>query len=81
MSSNVMPFGITNAPATFQHPMECVSAGLSPCSSMFDLPRRHNCLYDSSFEDHLKHLENVLGKLGEAGLKLKPINLLSSKCS
>ena len=29
-------------------------------------------VYSTSFEDHLEHLENVLTKLGEAGLKLKP---------
>ena len=29
-------------------------------------------VYSTSFEDHLEHLKNVLTKLGEAGLKLKP---------
>ena len=29
-------------------------------------------VYSTSFEDHLEHLKNVLTKLGEAGLNLKP---------
>ena len=70
---NVMPFGLTNAPATFQRLMECVLAGLSPAQCLIYLD--DIIVYGTSFEDHLKHLEMVLTKLGEAGLKLKP-----SKC-
>lgn len=67
---NVMPFGLTNAPATFQRLMECVLAGLSPAQCLIYLD--DIIVYGTSFEDHLEHLENVLTKLGEAGLKLKP---------
>ena len=67
---NVMPFGLTNAPATFKRLMECVLAGffLAQCLIYLD----DIIVYGTSFEDHLEHLENVLTKLGEAGLKLKP---------
>ena len=67
---NVMPFGLTNAPATFQRLMECVLTGLSPAQCLIYLD--DISVYGISFEDHLEHLENVLTKLGEAGLKLKP---------
>ena len=70
---NVMPFGLTNAPATFQRLMECVLAGLTPtqCLSYLD----DIIVFATTFDDHLSHLEHVLTKLGEAGLRLKP-----SKC-
>ena len=53
--------------------MECVLAGLSPAQCLIYLD--DIIVHGTSFEDHLKHLEMVLTKLGEAGLKLKP-----SKC-
>ena len=65
-----MPFGLTNAPATFQRLMECVLAGLSPAHCLIYLD--DIIVYGISFEDPLQHLENVLTKLSEAGLKLKP---------
>ena len=67
---NVMPFGLTNPPATCQRLMECVLAGLSPAQRSIYLD--DIIVYGTSFEDHLEHLENVLTKLGKAGLKLKP---------
>ena len=65
-----MPFGLTNTPATFQGLMECVLPGLSPAQCLLYLD--DIIVYGTSFEDHLEHLENVLTKLGEAALKLKP---------
>ena len=70
---NVMPFGLTNAPATFQRLMECVIAGLTPTQCLIYLDGI--IVFGTTFEDHLSHLEHVLTKLGEAGLRLKP-----SKC-
>ena len=53
--------------------MECVLAGLTPiqCLSYLD----DIIVFGTTFDDHLSHLEHVLTKLGEAGLRLKP-----SKC-
>ena len=70
---NVMPFGLTNAPATFQRLMERVLTGLThtQCLSYLD----GIIVFGTTFDDHLSHLEHVLTKLGEAGLRLKP-----SKC-
>ena len=68
-----MPFGLCNAPATFQRLMDLVLAGL----------QWNNCLVylddvliiGRTFEEHLKNLELVFDRLRKAGLKLKP-----SKC-
>ena len=66
----VMPFGLCNAPATFQQLMDMVLAGL----------QWNNCLVylddvivvGKTFEDHLQNLRNVFGRLRAAGLKLQP---------
>ena len=69
----VMPFGLCNAPSTFQRLMELVLAGLhwSTCLVYLD----DIIIYSRTIDDHLKHLQEVLERLRAAGLKLKP-----SKC-
>ena len=69
-----MPFGLCNAPATFQRLMQ---------TSMNDLVFQillvyldDILVYASSFEEHLHRLEIVLSRLREIGLKLNP-----EKCS
>ena len=65
-----MPFGLMNAPATFQHLMEIVLAGLA----------REGCLVylddvlvmGRAIEEHNKNLMKVLNRLRAAGLHLKP---------
>ena len=68
-----MPFGATNAPATFQRLMEnCLGdLNLSWCVVYLD----DIIVYGKSPEELLTRLEAVLGRLRAAGLKLKP-----SKC-
>ena len=70
---NVMPFGLCNAPATFQRLMDCVLAGLqwSSCLVYID----DVIIIGRSFEEHLHHLQQVLDRLKSAGLKIQP-----SKC-
>ena len=65
-----MPFGLCNAPATFQRLMEAVLHGLA---------RRHCVIYlddilvfSQTFEEHLQHLHQVFSRLRQAGLRLKP---------
>ena len=70
----VMPFGLCNAPATFQRLMDAVLAGLqwSACLVYID----DLVIPGKTFTEHLNHLRQVFERLREAGLKLK-----SSKCN
>ena len=66
----VMPFGLCNAPATFQRLMDRVLSGLkwSTCLVYFD----DIMVVGTSFADHLSNIGGVLARLRGAGLKLKP---------
>ena len=67
---NVMPFGLCNAPATFQRLMDAVLAGLqwSSCFVYLD----DVIIPGKDFEDHLQNIRIVLECLRQAGLKLHP---------
>ena len=67
---NVMPFGLTNAPATFQRLMDSLFSGLIGKSVVVYLDDLN--IYSKTFEEHLKHLQEVFDILYNAGLKLKP---------
>ena len=69
----VMPFGLCNAPATFQRLMDLLLAGLqwSHCLVYID----DVIVLGKSFPSHLEKLSIVFDRLRTAGLKLKP-----SKC-
>jgi len=69
----VMPFGLCNAPSTFQRLMELALTGLhwSICLVYLD----DIIIYSRTVGEHLQHLQEVLQRLRAAGLKLKP-----SKC-
>jgi len=66
----VMPFGLCNAPATFQHLMSLVLAGVewSQCLVYLD----DIIVLGRNFDKHLKNLGIVLQKLKDADLCLKP---------
>ena len=66
----VMPFGLANAPATFQRLMELVMHGLQweHCLIYLD----DIIVFGRNFDETLNRLEMVLGRLRGAGLKLKP---------
>ena len=67
---NVMPFGLCNAPTTFQRLMDCVLAGLqwSSCLVYID----DVIIIKRSFDEHLHHLQQILDHLKLAGLKMQP---------
>ena len=66
----VMPFGLKNAPATFQRLMETVMASLirNVCLDYLD----DIIVTGKTFSEHLDNLRKVLTRLREAGLRLKP---------
>ena len=65
---NVMPFGLSNAPAIFQELMAIVLQGLSQFATAYldDI-----LIFSETLETHLSHLEAVFDKLRQHGLKLK----------
>ena len=69
-----MPFGATNAPATFQRLMEdCLGdLNMNWCIVYLD----DVIVFSKTPDEHLERLEAVFQKLSAAGLKLKP-----SKCT
>ena len=62
-----MPFGLVNASSTFQRLINKVLADLPFAVAYID----DIFVFSNSFEEHVEHLQQVLKKLQEAGLKLK----------
>ena len=71
---NCMPFGLCNAPATFQRLMSAVLHDLIPTSCLVYLD--DIIVFSRTWEEHLSRLRAVFSCLRKAGLKVKP-----SKCS
>ncbi len=68
-----MPFGLCNAPATFQRLMNKI---LRPYIGKFvEVYLDDVIIHSRTKEEHIKHVRVVLQKIREANLKLKP-----SKC-
>ena len=65
-----MPFGLYNAPATFQRLMQVILSGLEWKSCFVYLD--DILIASTTFEDHLKHLREVFTRFRAAGLRLKP---------
>ena len=65
-----MPFGLCNAPATFQRLMEsCLGElHLQQCIIYLD----DIIIFSRTPEEHIERIRNVFEKLSQAGLKLKP---------
>ncbi len=66
-----MPFGLVNAPATFQRLMNDV---LQDYLRKFCLVYLDDIIiYLKSLKDHKRHVRKVLQAIRSAGLKLKPV--------
>ena len=64
-----MPFGLRNAPATFQRYMDvALREQLGFCSTYID----DVIVYSCTFKQHLEHIDAVLSALKAAGLTAKP---------
>lgn len=70
---NVLPFGLTSAPQTFEKLMELVLAGLQWKTAVLYLDDIIS--FGRDFDSAFSNLEEVFGRLKAANLKLKP-----SKC-
>ena len=70
---NVMPFGLCNAPGTFQALMNKVLQGINGTYAIAYLD--DIIIWSSSAEKHLEHMREVFTGLEQAGLKVK-----TSKC-
>lgn len=69
-----MPFGLCNAPSTFQRGMELVLRGLQWVTLLIYLD--DVIITGKTFKEHLNNLGEVLSRFRKFGLKLKP-----TKCS
>ena len=65
-----MPFGLKNAPATFQRLMNSVLTGIQGLKCLVYLD--DIVIYGASLEDHSKRLKEVMKRLREHNLKLQP---------
>ena len=64
-----MPFGLCNAPATFQRAMDILLAGIRWKSCLVYLD--DIIIFSKEVDEHIKHVEQVLEKLQSAGVSLK----------
>ncbi|CAM4504529.1 unnamed protein product, partial [Lepidochelys olivacea] len=65
---NVLPFGLRNAPATFQRLVDGLLAGLGEYAVAYldDV-----AIFSDSWAEHLEHLQKVFEHIREAGLTVK----------
>lgn len=67
---HVMPFGLRNAPATFERLMESVLFALlwQTCLVYLD----DIIVFSDTFESYIERLSKVLERIQKAGLKISP---------
>ena len=64
-----MPFGLANAPTTFQHLMKMILNGIEWNSVLVYL--NDVIVYARTFNDHLRNIDWMLPRIVLYGLKLK----------
>lgn len=62
-----MPFGLMNAPSTFQRMMDAVPKGIDSARAYLD----DVVIHLKTMDDHLQHLEEVLSVVSDHHSKLK----------
>ena len=67
---NVMPFGLCNAPSTFQRLMDVVLSSVLWKYAMVYIDDVN--IYSESFEQHLEHLNEVFKLIKKANLRINP---------
>ena len=67
---NRLPFGLSNAPATFQRLIEHVLGDLNMSIAVVYLD--DIIIFSNSYDEHLQHIEAVFEKIRRFGLKLNP---------
>ena len=76
----VMPFGLQGAPATFQRMMDVIldDVGEFAAAYLDDV-----VIHSTSWDDHVRHLHEILRRLGQAGLTVKPkkCQIAMSQCT
>uniref|UniRef100_A0A1X7VS11 Reverse transcriptase domain-containing protein n=1 Tax=Amphimedon queenslandica TaxID=400682 RepID=A0A1X7VS11_AMPQE len=65
----VVPFGLSGAPAAFQRLVDHIAGGLRGFAHAY---LDGLVVFSATWEDHLEQLATVLGRLQEAGLAVKP---------
>jgi hypothetical protein len=65
-----MPFGLSNSASTFQRTMELALQGLQWITCLVYID--DIIVFAPDFEQHLCNVDEVLGRIRDAGLKLKP---------
>lgn len=68
-----MPFGLVNAPATFQMVMNMILKGLTWKHCLVYIDDIN--VWSDNFDNHLKHLDLVFKRLRKANLTLKLLNV------
>ncbi|PIK51902.1 hypothetical protein BSL78_11201 [Apostichopus japonicus] len=68
----VMPFGMKNAPATFQRMVNCIVADIEGCEAYVD----DLIVYSQTWEQHIGQLRHLFKKLSQAKLT---VNLVKSE--
>ncbi len=66
---NVMPFGLKNAPPTFQRTMDKMFREYIDDFAMVYID--DIVIYSKTFEEHLRHIELILRRLEETNIMLK----------
>ena len=65
-----LPFGLSNSPSSFQQLMDIV---LGDAKFNFAMAYMDDVvIFSKSFDEHLKHLEIILGRMSKAGLTINP---------